>query len=256
MSTSNNPTTTGNLQAHGLAHVRVPDDANIAVWNILCNSPFTVDIAAESSTPEANPGRPQFLKGITFNAEKEEEWNNTVLPYIRLLTFTVASTTDTYFIGDMLQVLPDIDKNILKVDMNGFHWFSGITDNRSSNPYLALASSLPELQEMTFTLHTSTVTDSMFGERQLQELERVDPERAKRRVTRSVADIVRKYGMKSIFDNKSLKHLRLVYIKSDMVAAYTVDGNPENVIAGIKNWLLQGFRNQGQEVMVELSRAS
>ncbi|KAI4915073.1 hypothetical protein J4E90_005110, partial [Alternaria incomplexa] len=95
--------------------------------------PFTVDIAAESSTPEANPGRPQFLKGITFNAEKEEEWNNTVLPYIRLLTFTVASTTDTYFIGDMLQVLPDIDKNILKVDMNGFHWFSGITDNRSSN---------------------------------------------------------------------------------------------------------------------------
>jgi len=218
--------------------------------------PFTVDIAAESGTPEANPTRPQFLKGITFNAEKEEEWKNTVLPYINLLTFTVASTTDTYFIGNMLKVLPDLDKNILKVYMNGFHWFSGITDNRSSNPYLALASSLPALQEMAFTLHTSMVTDSMFGERQLQELERKDPERAKKRAVRSVVDVTRRYGMKSIFGNKSLKLLRLVYIKSDMVAAYTVDGNPENVIAGIKNWLLQGFRNQGQEVLVELSRAS
>lgn len=160
---------------------------------------FTIDIAAESSTPHANPARPQFLKGITFNAGKEEEWTGTVLPYVRLLTFTVGSTTDTFFIGKMLQSLPDIDKNILKVDMNGFHWFSGITDNRDSNPFLALASNLPKLQEMAFTLHTSTVTDSRFGERQLLELEQTDPERSKEGRTRSVLNVVSRFGMESIF---------------------------------------------------------
>ncbi|KAI4945092.1 hypothetical protein J4E91_008069 [Alternaria rosae] len=256
MSSSNNPNPTSDPLGSRFAHVSVPNDANVAVWNILCDGPFTIDIAAESSTPRANPARPQFLKGITFNAGKEEEWKSTVLPYIRLLTFTVASTTDTFFISKVLQSLPDIDKNILKVDMNGFHWFSGITDNRDSNPFLALASNLPKLQKMALTLHTSTVTDSRLDERQLLELEQTDPERSKERRTRSVMNVVSRFGMETIFNNKSLKHVRLVYIKSDMVAAYTVQGNPENVIAGIKDWLVEGFKKQSQEVVVEFSRAS
>lgn len=47
-----------------------------------------------------------------------------------------------------------------------------------------------------------------------------------------------------------------MYIKSDMVASYTVLGNPENVVAGIEDWLVEGFKKQSQEVVVELSRAS
>ncbi len=109
---------------------------------------------------------------------------------------------------------------------------------------------------MSFTLHTSTVTDSKFGERQLLALERTDPQRAKERRVRSVGDVTGRYGMGLIFSSRALERIRLVYIKSDMVTAHTVEGNPENVIAGIRDWLVDGFREQGQEVVVELSRAS
>jgi hypothetical protein len=217
--------------------------------------PFTIDVAAESSTPQADPSRPQFLKGIAFNAGKESEWDRTVLPYIRLLTFTVASTTDTFFIGAMLKALPDLANNILKIDMNGFHWFSGVSDNRKSNPFIVLASNLPSLREMSFTLHTSTITDSMWGERQLLELERTNPAKTKERRVRTVAEVIGRYGMGQIFSSRALEHIRLVYIKSEMVTAFIVQGTPEVVLANMRNWLVQGFKENGREVVVELSLA-
>jgi hypothetical protein len=275
MSTSNSPNPTGNLQSTRRNPPPAPTGANVTVWNILCDGklspplnvclktnhttsagPFTIDIAVESSSPHANPSRPQFLKGISYHSDKEEEWSKTVLPYIRLLTFTIASTTDTFFIGNMLKVLPNVSKNVLQIDINGFHWFSGISQNRTKNPYLVLASQLKELKAMAFTLHTAAVTDSLFGERFLLELERTDPERAKQRRVRSVMDVTSRYGMGLMLDNKALERIRLVYIKSDMVAAYTVQGDPEDVLVKIGDWLVEGFRKQGQEVTVQLSRAS
>ncbi|KAG9190424.1 hypothetical protein G6011_08512 [Alternaria panax] len=267
-----------NTTANAFVPPPAPTGANIAVWNMLCDGmslshplvgtqftfadhptftgPFTIDVAAESSTAQANPGRPQFLKGITFSAGKKNEWYCTVLPYIRLLTFIVASTTDTFFIGAMLKTLPDVINNIVKIDMNGFHWFSGVSDSRKSNPFMILASNLPSLRDMSFTVHTSALTGSMWGERQLLELERTNPDRAKERRVRTVAEVIDRYGMGQIFSSRALEHIRLVYIKSDMVTAFIVEGNPGLLLANLRNWLAQGFRDQGREVVVELSLAT
>ncbi|CAN9420677.1 unnamed protein product [Alternaria alternata] len=218
--------------------------------------PFTIDIAAESGTPQANPSQPQFLKGVAFHADRESEWKGTVVPYIRLLTFTVASTTDTFFIGAMLKALPDIVDNILKVDMKGFHCFSGVSGNHKSNPFMILASNLPSLREMSFTLHTSAITDSMWGERQLLELERTRPDKAKERRVRTVAEVVGRYDMAQIFNSRALEHIRLVYIKSKMITPFIVQGTPEVVLGNIRKWLMQGFKEHGREVVVELSLAA
>lgn len=73
---------------------------------------------------------------------------------------------------------------------------------------------------------------------------------------RSVAEVIGRYGMGLIFSSRALEHVRLVYIKSEMVTAVIVEGNPEGMLANIKDWLIHGFREQGQEVVVELSLAA
>ncbi|CAG5185715.1 uncharacterized protein ALTATR162_LOCUS11384 [Alternaria atra] len=262
MANSKNTDFTGNLQGVALDGHCAPlnADADSFVAQLVPPpapaGPFTIDIAVESSTPQANPSRPQFLKSITINAVKEDEWNSTVLPYIRLLSFTVASTTDVFFIGAMLIALPSLVNSILKIDISGFHWFSGISDNRRSNPFMVLASNLPSLREMHLTLHTSMMTDSKWGERQLFELERTDPDQAKERRVRSVSEITGRYGMALIFRSSALEYIRLVYIKSEMVTAFVVEGNLEVVLTNLRNWLVQGFREQGREIVVELSLAA
>jgi hypothetical protein len=156
----------------------------------------------------------------------------------------------------MLKALPDIVDNILKVDMNGFHWFSGVSGNRKSNPLMILASNLLSLREMSFTLHTSAITDSMWGERQLLELERTRPDEAKERRLRTVAEVVGRYDMAQIFNSRALEHIRLVYVKSEMITPFIVQGTPEVVLANIRKWLVQGFKEHGREVVVELSLAA
>jgi hypothetical protein len=156
----------------------------------------------------------------------------------------------------MLKALPDIVDNILKVDMNGFHWFSGVSGNRKSNPLMILASNLLSLREMSFTLHTSAITDSMWGERQLLELERTRPDKAKERRLRTVAEVVGRYDMAQIFNSRALEHIRLVYIKSEMITPFIVQGTPEVVLGNIRKWLMQGFKEHGREVVVELSLAA
>ncbi|KAL1794176.1 hypothetical protein ACET3X_007597 [Alternaria dauci] len=244
------------INSSAAININTRPSSNAQTGESYAYGPFTINIAAESSTPQADPGRPRFLKGVTFHPDREMEWKCTVLPYIRLLTFTVASTTDTFFMGALLKALPGIANNILRVDMKGFHWFSGISDNRKSNPFMILASNLPSLEELSFTLHTSTITDSMWGERQLLELERTKPNKAKERRVRTVAEVVGRYGMEQIFRSSALEHVRLVYIKSEMVTPFVVQGKPEVVLENIRRWLVQGFKQHGRDVVVELSLAA
>lgn len=218
---------------------------------------LTVEITAERDTPQANPKNPLFMKGITFDASHIAQWNSTVLPYIQELTFKVASTTDVYWFGEMLrsQALPGFPHSITRLDMPGFHWFSGITDNRTANPYLVLASHLPDLQEVSFTMHTASITTSMWGERQMIELEATDLVDSQARRVLSLRDICAKYGLDMIFRCSKLRRIRLVYIKSDMVTANTQTMDPENLIIAIRNWLASEFLAQQQHVSVTFSQA-
>jgi hypothetical protein len=63
----------------------------------------------------------------------------------------------------------------------GFYWFSGVAHNRLHNPYFQMLASLPNVEEVSFTVHTTGVTTSAFGEREMMRLEAVDPVRAKER---------------------------------------------------------------------------
>jgi len=199
------------------------------------------------------------MKGTTFNARYSAQWQNTVLPYIRKLIFNLASTTDLYFFSEMLQspLLPGLHANITKLDLSGFHWFSGITDNRHANPYLTLASHLPLLSELAFTLHTASITASMWGEMQMVELEATDPVRAKARRVLSLRDVCAKYGLAALFKCSELKRIRIVYIKSDIVTANTPMVDPEKLIAAVRDWLTVEFaKRRQQQVLVTISKVA
>jgi hypothetical protein len=125
-------------------------------------------MTTERTLPNANPHRPTFLNGIVPNPHNPGEWNGIVLPHVRTLTFTMSSTADLHFASDMLvsNQLPYVYHHITKIAYPQFFWFSGVAHNRRHNPYLQVASGLPELRELTFTLHTAGITTSAFGERQ------------------------------------------------------------------------------------------
>jgi len=221
---------------------------------------FAIAITTEREAPDANPDHPLFMKGTTFNASHSAQWHTTVLPYIRKLTFNLASTTDLYFFSEMLQspLLPGLHANITKLDMSGFHWFSGIIDNRQANPYLTLASHLPLLSDVALTLHTASITASMWGERRMVELEATDPVRAKARRVLSLRDVCAKYGLVALFECNELKRIRIVYIKSDIVTATTPTMNPEKLIVAIRDWLVVEFRKRRrqQQVFVTISQVT
>ncbi|CAE6998857.1 hypothetical protein P3342_000917 [Pyrenophora teres f. teres] len=142
---------------------------------------FMVDITAEREAPRADPNHPLFRKGVTSHPSQSTQWQNTVLPYIRQLIFKVSSTTDIFYMGRILQcpLLPGLHENVMKLDMAGFDWFSGVTHNCRSNTFLDLASTISPLREAAFTLHAASITTSMWGERLMIELEATDAVRAR-----------------------------------------------------------------------------
>lgn len=73
---------------------------------------------------------------------------------------------------------------------------------------------------------------------------------------RTVAEVVGRYDMAQIFNSRALEQIRLVYIKSELITPSIVQGTPEVVLANIRKWLMQGFKEHGREVVVELSLAA
>jgi hypothetical protein len=211
-----------------------------------------MSITTERSHEDADPSSPLFLKGITSNSP---HWNSTVLPYIRHLTFTIASTTDVFFVNAMLSSgqLPNLFKHVTKVNMSGFHWFSGITEQRHRNPYLMMAVHLPALAEVSFTLGTASVTTSKWNEHKMIDLERNgEYDKAKERKALSVRDVAARYDLRTFLQCRSLTRICLEYIVSNMMSVHVDTAAVMHTVNGVRDLLQNGFAQQGQAVNVEM----
>jgi hypothetical protein len=212
---------------------------------------LTVNIATGFST---SPSTPFFLKSISFTTHCQD-WDSTVLPYTRHLSFTVLSTTDIFHMSSMLKSpsLPNLFQNITKMSMPNFHWFSGITADRHTNPYLVMASHLPELQEVSFTLATGSITTSMWGEMKQIALENEGKMHlSKARKVLDVQDVVARYDIRAFLQCRSLVRVRLEYVVSEIMAPHVNATDAMRCMHGVRDILEYGFRQQGQAVDVEI----
>ncbi|KAF2846112.1 hypothetical protein T440DRAFT_482832 [Plenodomus tracheiphilus IPT5] len=134
---------------------------NAALGAYLGTDLVEVSVAAEREGSNPDPNRPAFLKGIVFNPNNEDEWYKQVLPHVTTFTFFIASTSDIFFAGSMLRSLQlhQVHRAITKVSFPGFHWFSGISEDREDNPFLKSTTNLPQLTDTPcqFTLPASTL---------------------------------------------------------------------------------------------------
>ncbi|KAJ4374873.1 hypothetical protein N0V83_001951 [Neocucurbitaria cava] len=225
-----------------------------ALQALLATGPVTVSMRVERERPGADANFPAFLKGITFDHNNPLLWYNVVLPYVQGLTFNIGFSPDCMFMADVLGSPnhPQLFEAITKMDLSCFHWFSGIQQNRSKNPYFGMASHLPSLGFLSFKLHTGNLTTSVFGERRMLAIEAVDEERSKERKCRAPEEVIAYYGLGDVFAFRSLRILRIEYIACARTAHYTLRGDPVRVIRDIRNWLEAGFANQGHMVRVEM----
>lgn len=211
-------------------------------------------ITSERESTSASSDRPVFLKGVRFDAVSPRVWYEEVLPYLSKCTFVFASTADVTYGGSIFgsAALPHIYNAVTKVDFPKFYWFGGVTSNGHDNPYLQMCRNLPNLRELSLTMHTAGLTNQRWAERQIIALERNNPDAAKERIVLSVQEVAHRYALDALFTCSGLRSLRIEYIESDMTAYFCKVGNPVSVLHDTKAYLEQGFMQRHLQVAVEL----
>ncbi|KAH9869490.1 hypothetical protein IAQ61_006696 [Plenodomus lingam] len=186
------------------AEVSSPSAANVFILRLHAflgiGSPTSISIDAERVAPGANPSRPGFLKGVVFKSSNKDEWLTIALPHIATLTFTIASIANLIFAGPLFSSpeLPNLYYGITKFAFPGFHWFSGVTENRARNPFLNMAANLPHIEDIALSMHTTGITMSCWTEQQQVEIERVDAARSQERKIMMLSDVITKYDFEAI----------------------------------------------------------
>ncbi|KAF2030894.1 hypothetical protein EK21DRAFT_111561 [Setomelanomma holmii] len=218
--------------------------------------PTTIDIAAERGVRNANPSYPSFLHGVVFNPADADEWYNQVLPALRSTKFIFTSTADLHYAATLFSSseIPDIYKSVTKIALPKFYWFSGVAHNRRHNPYLAILTSLPNLEQLSITLHTAGLTTSCFGERQMINLEASDPVRAKERKVMALADVVAKYELNGFFACKGLRRVKVEWVDCEMTLFFTKVGRASDLLSDLLAYLISGFAAHSMSVFVEMER--
>lgn len=176
----------------------------------LANGTTLISIKAERTLPRADPLHPSFLTAATTN-----------------LAIELESTTDLTFFYEMMQSpvnRPRLEASITCVMLPAFHWFQGVTPQRPQNPYLAMATRLPNLKTLSLTLHTTSITRPRHSEREILRLEDAAEQlqdqgqyqqaqeyrmEAKSRRVEPLASVIQRYGMDAIFRCRTLEVLEL-----------------------------------------------
>jgi hypothetical protein len=229
--------------------------ASEASWlTSLVIGPVHVYIAAERENADASPDRPAFLEGVRYDSVNSRQWYDQVLPYLSECTFVFASTGDVTYGGSILgsAMLQHIYNAVTKVELPKFYWFGGVALNQHHNPYLQMCRNLPNLRELSLTMHTAGLTNQRWAERQIIALERNNPDAAKERIVISLQEAVHRYELDALFACGGLRQLRLEYIESAMTAHFCRVSNPMDVIMSVKAHLEHGFAQKQMQVAVEL----
>lgn len=213
--------------------------------------PRTVSIAAERAATNANADNPIFLRGLTFDLNNPDDWHNIVLPRIAEYVFTIESTVDIIFAGNIFQsgALPDLYQNVTKISFPGFHWFSGIGSNRRTNPYFMVAANLPGLEDVTFSLHTASLTMSIFGERMQVGMERENVDKSKESKVAKLEDVVAYFALDDLLKCRSLKYVGIEYHESSMTLHHTKNDNPVYLLQDLQSQIVSGFHSPRHECL-------
>jgi hypothetical protein len=147
--------------------------------------------------------------------------------------------------------LMNINLAITKLDLRGFHWFSG---TRKINPYFELCAKLPNLEDLTLTLHNAGITTSCFGEREMIRLEGVEPEKARWRKVFALEVIVARYALDAILTFPRLRRVRFETVICKRTAHHTQGASATETFKEIQTWLQRGFARKDREVVVELEQ--
>ncbi|KAF2787698.1 hypothetical protein K505DRAFT_209536, partial [Melanomma pulvis-pyrius CBS 109.77] len=151
------------------------------------------------------------------------------LPFVATLTFKITCVPDVNHLRKIIEspYLPELFAAITKVQFTGFHWFSGIAHNRTSNPNLLLCNILPHLQELTINFHTAGMTISAWSERDRIRMENEgNLRRSKQLKVLRMADVVRKYDLNRIFRCRNISLVRLICWDSAIVRYHSQNGDP------------------------------
>jgi hypothetical protein len=151
--------------------------------------------------------------------------------------------------------LPGLYQNVTKVNMSGFHWFSGITSDRKASPFVTMATQLPSLTEISFTLATASITVSPWTEKKMLELETTDMHLARARRVLPAARVIAKYDIGGFLKCTSLARIRLDYVVSDIMTPHTDAAEATSTMRGIRDWLMKEFGKKGQTVEVVIQLA-
>lgn len=219
--TAKSPSALQTLLASGRLHIVLK--LVYSTDRYVLTGPVIVHIADERENSNADPNFPAFLKGVAFDPNNQSQWYNVVLPYVRGLVFSVASTADIHFAGPMFgsEVLPQI---YLAVTMLRFQ----------------MAAHLPNLRQISFTIHTAGITAI----------------RAKERRVMRLPDVVEKYNLRALLECRSLTAISIDYIDCERTAHFVRVGDPFNLVRAVQMWLVQEFTQMGQNVTVNLNRAN
>ncbi|KAF2703848.1 hypothetical protein K504DRAFT_519727 [Pleomassaria siparia CBS 279.74] len=213
-------------------------------------------LAEERNNPTAFPGRPRFLNGLPVYSEDPRGYQETTLPYVASLTFVITCGPDATFFKEVVQsdTFPGIDTAVLKLSFPNFHWFSGVINNRTNNPWLALCATLPNLEEVSLNFHTAGLTTSTWTERQRIRLETggLMIQSKDLRCLR-LADVVRKYDIDRLFQVRTLRKVHLTCWDSQIVKFHVNNGDPLRCFRELESYIISGFYDIGSRVDAEMS---
>jgi hypothetical protein len=245
------PRTSAPVPARPAASATVPTLPSI----IELSGNMAIFITRERAGADADPNAPAFLAQFTA-INNAQNYHNIVLQHVAGLLFVLESNPDITFFHKVLESprFPAIHTAITKLAFPGFFWFSGIQLNRKMNPALALASELPNLQELTLRFNTGGLTISFYGEKERMEIERTgDLERSKLVRVKTLAEVSEFYDLCRIFECKAVKVIHLECIDSPHVRYFCRHEDPLKPFKEMESWMNQGFRRlQRRAVAVDL----
>jgi hypothetical protein len=215
-----------------------------------------VSITQERTRTPADPNKPSFVPGhqLHLAVSNLEAWRRDVLPVIATKTFRISSGVDLEFFKAILGsvVLPDLHRHVTSLMFDRFYWFSGVKDNRVSNPDLVAASRFSSLKRLALTFHAAGLTDSLYGEHQRLAVERDHEEKSRELRPLRLNEVTAKYDLKRVYRCGALKELRLECLESGRISHYCKADDPLAVFWQLKGWFDEGFRREGMMVVVSL----
>jgi hypothetical protein len=196
---------------------------------------------------------PNFIPNSTVMSFDHATWHTAILPQLAATTFIMESGADVQWLKQFLMAehrFPQAYQVITKISFPNFHWFSGVSSNRTQNPYIVTAAHLNYLQELTLNFHTAGLTMSVFGEKERMQLEKQDLPKSKELRPLAINDVVAKYGLDGLFMCGNLHTIHLTCIDSDLVAYFCKISNPVSVVHDLADYIKEGFIRRHSKVVV------